>query len=101
AAITWGKWGVPEIDAGAELTTADRLIRGDLPYADVRYYDGPLGIYGLAGAFKLLGASFTTAWIFGLAQAAAILGAFYALARQWGRPLAAALGTGGRVGIRV
>jgi hypothetical protein len=93
AALTWGKWGVPEIDAGAELTTADRLIRGDLPYADVRYYYGPLGLYGLAGAFKVFGASFTTAYLFGLAQAAAILGAFYALARVWVKPAAAGLGT--------
>lgn len=99
AAYTWGKWGAPEIDAGAELTTADRLIHGQLPYADIRYYYGPLGLYGLAGAFKLLGTSFTTAYVFGLAQAAAILLAFYALARTWVRPAAAGLGTAVLLGI--
>lgn len=99
AAVTWGKWGVPEIDAGAELTTADRIVHGAIPYTDVRYYYGPLGLYGLAGAFKVLGTSFTTAWIFGLFQAAAILGAFYALVRQWVRPAAAGLGTAVLLGI--
>ncbi|HEY0301564.1 MAG TPA: hypothetical protein VGC36_09540, partial [Rhizomicrobium sp.] len=99
AAITWGKWGVPEIDAGAELTTADRIVHGAVPYTDIRYYYGPLGLYGLAGAFKVLGTSFTTAWIFGLAQAAAILAAFYALARNWVKPAAAGLGTAVLLGI--
>ncbi len=92
-ALTWRKWGVPEIDAGAELTTADLVARGELPYDDVRYYYGPLGLYALAFAFKVFGASFTTAFAFGLLQAAAILGVFYALARQWLRPLPAALTT--------
>jgi hypothetical protein len=90
-ALTWRKWGVPEIDAGAELTTADLVKHGALAYRDVRYWYGPLGLYSLALAFKLLGTSFTTAYAFGLAQTAAIAGAFYALARQWLAPLSAGL----------
>jgi hypothetical protein len=90
-ALTWRKWGVPEIDAGAELTTADRIARGAVAYRDVRYFYGPLGVYGLAGAFKVFGTSFTTAFAFGLVQAAAIVGVFYALARHWLRPLTAGL----------
>jgi hypothetical protein len=90
-ALTWRRWGVPEIDAGAELTTADLIKHGALAYRDVRYYYGPLGLYSLALAFKLLGSSFTTAFAFGLAQAAAIVAAFYALARQWLAPLTAGL----------
>ena len=74
AALTWRKWGVPEIDAGAELTTADRVARGAVAYQDIRYFYGPLGLYSLALAFKVFGASFTTAFAFGLLQAAAILG---------------------------
>ena len=31
-ALTWRKWGVPEIDAGAELTTADLVKHGALLY---------------------------------------------------------------------
>jgi hypothetical protein len=93
AALTWRKWGVPEIDAGAELTTADRVARGGLAYQDVRYYYGPLGLYSLAGAFKLFGTSFDTVYLFGLAQAVAILGATYALARQWVSPVYAAATT--------
>ena len=90
-ALTWRKWGVPEIDAGAELTTADRIARGAVAYRDVRYFYGPLGVYSLAGAFKVFGTSFTTAFAFGLVQAAAIVGVFYALARHWLRPLTAGL----------
>ncbi len=92
-ALTWRKWGVPEIDAGAELTTADLVKHGALAYRDVRYYYGPLGLYSLALSFKLLGSSFTVAYAFGLAQALAILAAFYALARQWLVPLSAGLAT--------
>ncbi len=93
AALTWRKWGVPEIDAGAELTTADLVKHGALAYRDVRYYYGPLGLYSLALSFKLLGSSFTVAYAFGLAQALAILAAFYTLARQWLVPLSAGLAT--------
>jgi len=92
-ALTWRKWGMPEIDAGAELTTADLVKHGALAYRDVRYYYGPLGLYSLALSFKLFGTSFTTAYGFGLMQAAAILGVFYALARQWLAPLSAGLAT--------
>jgi hypothetical protein len=90
-AATWRKWGVPEIDAGAELTTADLVKHGAVAYRDVRYYYGPLGLYSLALAFRAFGTSFTTAYAFGLAQAAAITAAFYALARHWLPPLTAGL----------
>jgi hypothetical protein len=92
-AVTWRKWGMPEIDAGAELTTADLIKHGALVYRDVRYYYGPLGLYSLALSFKLFGTSFTTAYAFGLVQTAAILAAFYALARHWLTPLVAGLST--------
>jgi len=90
-ALTWRKWGVPEIDAGAELSTADLIKHGAVLYQDVRYYYGPLGLYSLALSFKLFGTSFTTAFAFGLVQAAAIIAVFYALARQWLAPLSAGL----------
>ena len=90
-ALTWRKWGVPEIDAGAELTTADLVKHGAVAYRDVRYYYGPLGLYSLALSFKVFGSSFTTAFAFGLVQTAAILAAFYALARHWLVPLTAGL----------
>jgi hypothetical protein len=92
-ALTWQRWGAPEIDAGAELTTADLVAHGALPYRDVRYFYGPLGLYELALAFKLFGTSFTVAYGFGMAQAAAILAAFYALARRWLTPVVAGLST--------
>ncbi len=93
AAISWRKWGTPEIDAGAELTAAAQAVHGHLPYEDTRYFYGPLGVYTLTGAFKLFGTSLATAYALGLATTAAIAGSFYALARQLLRPLAAALST--------
>ncbi len=93
AAISWRKWGTPEIDAGAELTTAAQAVHGHLPYEDVRYFYGPLGLYALTGAFKLFGTSLETAYALGLAMTVAIAGSFFALARQLLRPLAAALST--------
>jgi hypothetical protein len=93
AALTWRKWGSPEIDAGAEMTTAELISHGALAYKDVRYFYGPLGVYSMALSFKVFGVSFTTVYGFGLAQAAAILAAFYALARHWLAPLTAGLAT--------
>lgn len=92
-AITWRKWGTPEIDAGSELTTAAQAVHGHLPYQDVRYFYGPLGVYTLAGAFELFGISLSTAYALGLAVTVAIGATFYALARQLLRPLAAGLST--------
>ncbi len=92
-AISWRKWGTPEIDAGAELTTAAQAVHGHLPYQDTRYFYGPLGVYTLTGAFKLFGTSLATAYALGLVMTVAIAGSFFALARQLLRPLAAALCT--------
>ena len=93
ALISWRKWGTPEIDAGAELTTAAQAVHGHFPYEDTRYFYGPLGVYTLTGAFKLFGTSLATAYALGLTVTGAIAGSFYALARQLLRPLAAALST--------
>jgi hypothetical protein len=90
-ALTWRKWGVPAIDAGYELTAADRVSKGAEAYRDVRYFYGPVGLYALAGAFKVFGVSYTTAFAFGLVQTAAIVGTFYALARRLLPVLTAAL----------
>jgi hypothetical protein len=93
AAISWQKWGTPEIDAGSELTTAAQALHGHLPYQEVRYFYGPLGIYTLTGVFGLFGASLASAYALGLAVTVAISVSFYALARQLLRPLTAGLST--------
>lgn len=92
-AISWQKWGNPELDAGADLTAAELVANGFEPYGEVRYFYGPAGLYTLALAFKLLGTSLTVAFAFGLLQAAAILAVFHILARNWLTPLPAALAT--------
>jgi hypothetical protein len=91
AAVSWRKWGTPEIDAGVDLTTAAQAAHGHLPYDAVRYFYGPLGIYTLAGVFKLFGATLTAAFGLGLVMTTAITVSFYALARQLLRPVAAGL----------
>jgi hypothetical protein len=91
ALLTWEKWGNPALDAGAELTTAEQVADGAVPYRDVRYFYGPLGLYSLAGSFELFGASLTVAFGFGLTLTAGIVASFYALARQWLRPTVAAV----------
>ncbi len=90
-AISWRKWGAPEIDAGSEMTAAAQAAQGHMPYEEVRYFYGPLGVYALAGGFKLFGATLSTAYAFGLATIVAIVASFYALARQILRPLPAGL----------
>lgn len=90
-AISWRKWGAPELDSGSEMTAAAQAVHGHLPYEDVRYFYGPLGVYALAGGFKLFGATLSTAYAFGLLTTAAIVASFYALARQVLRPLPAGL----------
>lgn len=82
-ATTWRRWGWPSFDAGSDLTVADLIVHGGQPYSDIRYYYGPLGLYALAGTFRVFGTNLTVAFCFGFAQTIAILGAFYALARSW------------------
>ena len=91
AALSWRKWGVPSVDSGHELTVAAAIAEGHLPYRDIRYFYGPLGVFSLGGAFAVFGTGFTTAFAFVLCQAAAIVGVFYALARQLLRVLPAFL----------
>lgn len=82
AALSRQAWGSPSVDAGHELAVASMIAEGHQPYADIRYFYGPLGVYALGGTFAVFGASFTTAFAFGLVQAAAICAAFYLLARR-------------------
>ena len=93
AALSWRKWGTPEIDAGVDLTTAAGAVDGHLPYDDIRYFYGPLGIYALTGVFKVFGTSLTAAFGLGLVLTAGITVTFYALSRQLLRPAVAGLTT--------
>ena len=64
-ALTWRTWGDPQIDPSFELTIADLVANGQVPYEDVRYYYGPAGLYALAIGFELFGTSLTTAFALG------------------------------------
>jgi hypothetical protein len=92
-ALSWRRWGYPTFDPGLDLSVADMVAHGAVPYRDARYFYGPAGLYSLAFAFKLFGTSLTTAFAFGYVQTIAILASFYALARTYLRAAAATLAT--------
>lgn len=92
-AISWRRWGIPSFDAGLDLTVAEGITNGELPYRDLRYFYGPVGVFSLAAAFELFGTSLTVAFLFGYVQTIAILGAFYLLARRWLDPVTSGLCT--------
>jgi hypothetical protein len=91
--ISWRRWGIPSFDAGLDLTVADGITRGEVPYRDLRYFYGPAGVYSLAAMFAVFGTSLTVAFAFGFAVTLTILVSFYVLARQWLSPLTAGLCT--------
>lgn len=92
---SWLRWGNPVSDPGLDLVVARDWLDGVLPYRDVRYWYGPLGIGGLAATFALLGSSLAAAFAFGALQTLAITALSWALARRWLAPWPAA----GAVGV--
>lgn len=86
---SWKRWGNPVSDVGLDLTIAAHWTDGLVPYRDVRYWYGPLGIGGLTAAFTIFGASLWTAVGVGLATTAAITELSRRLARRWLEPLPA------------
>ena len=82
-AMSWQRWGTPTGDPGLDLTVAADWVDGVFPYRDVRYWYGPLGIAGLAGAFAVLGTSLWTVYLFGFLQALVIAELWRRLARHW------------------
>ena len=82
-AMSWQRWGTPTGDPGLDLTVAADWTDGVFPYRDVRYWYGPLGIAGLAGAFAMLGTSLWTVYLFGFLQTLVIAELWRRLARHW------------------
>ncbi|MDO9353024.1 MAG: hypothetical protein Q7T55_04985 [Solirubrobacteraceae bacterium] len=89
--LSWKRWGNPLGDVGLDLTVASGWLDGVLPYRDVRYWYGPLGIGVLATAFAVLGSHLWVAMLVGLAQTALIAELTRRLARRW-LPVPATLG---------
>ncbi len=81
--VSWKRWGNPLADVGLDLTVASGWLDGVVPYRDVRYWYGPLGIGVLAGAFAVFGAHLWVAMAVGLAQTALIAELTRRLARRW------------------
>lgn len=86
---SWKRWGNPVSDVGLDLTIAANWTDGLVPYRDVRYWYGPLGIGGLTAAFSVFGASLWTAVAVGFAVTAGIAELSRRIARRWLTPLPA------------
>ena len=82
-ALSWQRWGNPLMDPGLDLTVAAGWLDGVMPYRDVRYWYGPLGIGALSGTFAVFGTSLASAYGFGLVQTAVIAELWRRLARRW------------------
>jgi hypothetical protein len=84
---SWRRWGNPVSDVGLDLTIAAHWADGLVPYRDIRYWYGPLGIGTLTAAFAVFGASLWTAIATGFAITAAIAELSRRIARRWLEPL--------------
>ncbi|MDQ8043945.1 MAG: hypothetical protein REI11_05030, partial [Patulibacter sp.] len=82
-ALSWHRWGAPVNDVGLDLGVAQRWLHGALPYRDVRYWYGPLGIGVIAAAFAMFGASLFVAACVGFAQTIVIAELTRRIARTW------------------
>jgi hypothetical protein len=81
--VSWRRWGNPLGDVGLDLTVASGWLDGILPYRDVRYWYGPLGIGVLSTAFAVFGSHLWVATVVGLTQTALIAELTRRLARRW------------------
>ncbi|MBO9532554.1 MAG: hypothetical protein J7513_06245 [Solirubrobacteraceae bacterium] len=86
---SWRRWGDPVSDVGLDLTIAAHWTDGLVPYRDIRYWYGPLGIGTLTATFAIFGASLTTAVATGMAITAAIAELSRRIARRWLDPVPA------------
>ncbi|MFT4034872.1 MAG: hypothetical protein QM679_04795 [Patulibacter sp.] len=88
-AASWRRWGDPVSDVGLDLTVAAHWSDGLVPYRDLRYWYGPLGIGTLTATFGLFGATLWTAVATGLAITGGIAELSRRIARRWLDPLPA------------
>ena len=78
----WRRWGSLLVDTGRELEVPRRLAEGQVLYADVRYYWGPLAPHLNAALYRVFGVSIDVLAGAGLATAATMTVALYVLARS-------------------
>jgi hypothetical protein len=88
---SWGRWGEIVIDWGRELQVARRIATGDVLYADLHYWYGPLAPYVNALLFAAFGAHTRVLQTAGLVSAVLMTIVLWALARRLGGAIAAAL----------
>jgi hypothetical protein len=92
--FSWGRWGDVVIDWGRELEIARRLAAGDVLYASVRYWYGPLAPYVNALLFAVFGVHTSVLQAAGLCSAGLMATLLWALAwRTAGAPAAATVTT--------
>lgn len=90
ALASWRRLGNLVIDGGRELEVPRRILEGDVLYADVHYYWGPLAPYVNAALYRLFGVHADVLMWAGLAVAALACAGLILLARHVLAPWVAA-----------
>lgn len=89
---SWRRWPHFLVDFGRELYVPWRLSEGDMLYADLAYFNGPLSPHLNSAAFRLFGPGLTTLVLLNLAILLTVLVLIYMLLVRLGGHLAATIG---------
>lgn len=60
--ISWNRWTEPLVDFGAQVYCAALVARGQSPYLDFAFYNGPLSVW-VNGLWFAIGGSETLGWL--------------------------------------
>ena len=90
----YGRHGLSEMDEGAVVAYADRVLDGAVPHRDFLTFYGPGNLWIVAGAFELFGSNVVTERAVGVLYRLVIVLALFALGRVLGGLVGAVL-TGG------
>jgi hypothetical protein len=77
------------MEEGLLVVGGERVLDGAVPNRDFEHLYGPGGLWALAGAFAVLGVSFTVERVVGLAYRLLLLWAIHRITRRWGQGVAA------------
>jgi len=91
-AWSWRRWPDPLIDFGRELYVPWRLVEGEILYADLAYFNGPLSPYLNALWFRLFDVSLLVLALCNIALAALLAAVLWRLLHRTGDRLAATVG---------
>jgi 4-amino-4-deoxy-L-arabinose transferase-like glycosyltransferase len=79
----WGRWGDLIIDTGRELEVPRRILEGEVLYADLRFYYGPLAPYVNAALYAIFGVHLDVLSAAGAVSGVLVAVTVYLLARSF------------------